>query len=153
MGVRQQAFGHAHRQERNATLLDQGADIVIGLRIGGALAEDDQRALGAYQHIERPVDGGRRRNLGRRRINNLDERLGARLRIHHLRKQLCRQVEIDATRTAANRGADRARHANADVCRMQHAKRSLAQGLGDGQLVHLLVVALLQVDDLALRRA
>ena len=36
---------------------------------------------------------------------------------------------------------------------MQHAERRLAEGLGDRQLVHLLVVALLQVDDLALGRA
>jgi hypothetical protein len=36
---------------------------------------------------------------------------------------------------------------------MQDAVGRLAQGLGDGQLVHLLVVALLQVDDLAFRRA
>jgi hypothetical protein len=36
---------------------------------------------------------------------------------------------------------------------MQHAERRLAQRLCDRQLVHFLVVALLQVDDLALRRA
>src|ERR1700704_2530836 len=36
---------------------------------------------------------------------------------------------------------------------MQHAERRLAEGLGDRELVHLLVVALLQVDDLALARA
>ncbi len=36
---------------------------------------------------------------------------------------------------------------------MQHAERRLAERLGDGELVHLLVVALLQVDDLAFGRA
>ena len=36
---------------------------------------------------------------------------------------------------------------------MQHAEGRLAEGLGDGELVHLLVVALLQIDDLALGRA
>jgi hypothetical protein len=35
---------------------------------------------------------------------------------------------------------------------MQHAERRLAQRLGDGELVHLFVVALLQIDDLALGR-
>src|SRR5215470_13571921 len=50
--------------------------IVIGLRIGGALAEDDQRPSGAPQHIERALDCGRRRYLGRRRVNDLDERPG-----------------------------------------------------------------------------
>ena len=51
------------------------------------------------------------------------------------------------------RGADRARDADADVLGVQHAERRLAQRLGDRELVHLLVVALLQVDDLALARA
>jgi len=36
---------------------------------------------------------------------------------------------------------------------MQHAERRLAERLGNRQLVHLFVVALLQVDDLALGRA
>ena len=64
-----------------------------------------------------------------------------------------RQVEIHAARPARNRGADGARDADADIGRMQHAERRLAQRLGNGELVHLLVVALLQVDDLAFGRA
>ncbi len=36
---------------------------------------------------------------------------------------------------------------------MQHAECRLAKGLGDRELVHLFVIALLQVDDLALGRA
>ena len=75
------------------------------------------------------------------------------LRVHHLSEKLGRQIEIDAARTAGNGGADRARHADADVGGMQHAKGRLAERLGDGQLVHLFVVALLQVDDFALGRA
>ena len=75
------------------------------------------------------------------------------LGVHHLAEQLGRQIEIDAARTARHRGADRARHADADVGGMQHAERRLAERLGDRELVHLLVVALLQVDDLALGRA
>ena len=38
-------------------------------------------------------------------------------------------------------------------CGVQHAIGRLAQGLGDRELIHLLVIALLQVDDLALGRA
>ena len=38
-------------------------------------------------------------------------------------------------------------------CGMQHAERRLAERLGDRELIHLLVVALLQIDDLALGRA
>ena len=79
--------------------------------------------------------------------------LAASLRVHHLSEQLARQIEIDAARTTGHRGADRARDADADVRGMQHAERRLAERLGDRQLVHLFVVALLQVDDLALGRA
>ena len=73
--------------------------------------------------------------------------------IHDLAEELRRQIEIDAARTARDRGADGARDADADVGRVQHAEGRLAQRLRDGELVHLLVVALLQVDDLALGRA
>ena len=79
--------------------------------------------------------------------------LAAGLRVHHLSEQFARQIEIDAARTTGNRCADRARHADADVRGMQHAERRLAERLGNRQLVHLFVVALLQVDDLALGRA
>ncbi len=103
------------------------ADRVVGLRVGRAFAENDQRALGAFEHIERALDGDRRRDLRRRRIDDLDQRLRAGLGIHHLAEQLGRQIEIDAARTAGDRGADRARHADADVGGMQHAERRLAQ--------------------------
>ena len=152
MRVGQQALAHAHRQERNAALLDQRADRVVGLRVGRALAEDDQRTLGALQHVERALDRIGSGNLRRRRVDDLHQRLGAFRGIHHLTEQLGRQIEIDAARTAGHRRADRPRHADADVGGMQHAERRLAQRLGDGELVHLLVVALLQVDDLALGR-
>ena len=56
-------------------------------------------------------------------------------------------------RTARHRGADGARQPDADVLGMQHAERRLAQRLCDCELVHLFIVALLQVDDLALGRA
>jgi hypothetical protein len=88
MRVGQQALGHAHRQERNAALFDERADRVVGLRVGRALAENDQRALGALEHIERALDGGRSGKLRRRRIDDLDERLGASLRVHHLAEKL-----------------------------------------------------------------
>ena len=153
MGVGQQALGHAHRQERNAALLDQSADIVIGLRIGRAFAENDQRTLGALEHVERALDRSRCGDLRRRRVDDLDERLLSSLRVHHLTEKLGRQIEIDAARTPRHGRADRARHADADVGGMQHAEGRLAERLGDGELVHLFVVALLQVDDFALGRA
>ena len=152
MRVGQEALGHAHRQEGNAALFDQGADRVVGLRIGRAFAENDQRTLGALEDIKRALDGGRRRKLGRRRIDDLDQRLGSGFRIHHLREKLGRQIEIDAARTAGHGCANSARHADADVGGMQNAESRLAQRLGNGELVHFFVVALLQIDDLALGR-
>ena len=151
--VGQEAFRHAHRQERSAALLDEGADRIVRLGIGRALAEDDERALRALEHLEGALDGGGRRKLRRGRVDDLDERPLARRRIHDLAEELRRQIEIDAARTARDRGADGARDPDADVGRMQHAEGRLAQRLRDGELVHLLVVALLQVDDLALGRA
>ncbi len=117
MRVGQKPLGHAHRQERRAALFDQSADRIVGLRIGGALAEDDQRALGAFEHIERALDGIGSRNLSRRRVDDLDQRLLAGLRVHHLAEQLGRQIEIDAARAPRNRGADRAGETDADVLR------------------------------------
>jgi hypothetical protein len=70
-----------------------------------------------------------------------------------LGEKLGRQIEVDAARAARHSRADRAREANADVGGMQHAEGRLAQRLGDRELVHLFVVALLQVDNLALGRA
>src|SRR5205823_7055631 len=49
--------------------------------------------------------------------------------------------------------ADRARNADADVLRVQHAERGFAVRPRDRELIHLFVIALLQINDLALRRA
>ena len=65
--VGQQALGHRHRQVGNAGLFDQSLDVGIGLRVGGALAENDQRFLGRTKQIERALDRVRRGNLLRRR--------------------------------------------------------------------------------------
>ena len=92
-------------------------------------------------------------SAGRGRVDHLDQRLLAGLGVHHLREQLGGQVEVDAARAARNGGANGARDADADVLGVQHAEGRLAQRLGDGELIHFLVVALLQIDDLAFRRA
>ena len=151
MQVGQETLGHAHRQERRAALFDEFADVVIGLRVGRALAEDDQRTLCSLEHVERALDGGRRGDLGGSGIDHFDQRSGAGFRVHHLSEQLCRQVEIDAAGTARHCGADRARKADADILGVQHAERRLAERFCDRKLVHFFIVALLQVDDLALR--
>ncbi len=83
----------------------------------------------------------------------LHQRAPAGRRVDRLREQLGREVEVHAAGPARDRRADGAGDADADVFGVEHAIGGLAQGLGDRELVHLLVVALLQVDDLALARA
>ena len=143
MRVGQQAFAHAHRQEWRAALLDKGADLIVGLRVGCAFAKDDQRALGALENVERALDRVRRRDLRRRCVDHFHERLLAGLGIHDLAEKLGRQVEVDAAGAARDRGADGARNADADVLRVQNAEGSLAERLGDCELIHFLVIALL----------
>ena len=48
---------------RNGTPLfsTKAADRVVGLRVGRALAENDQRTLGALEHVERALDRARAR--------------------------------------------------------------------------------------------
>jgi hypothetical protein len=153
MGVGQKTLGHRHRQERIARAFDELAHFLIGLGVSCALAENDERLLGALQHIDGALDGVRARNLRRRRIDHLEQRSGALVGVENLGKQFGRQIEIDAARTPRHRGADRARNADADILGVQHAIGRLAKRLCDRKLVHLFIVALHQVDDLALRRA
>ena len=75
MGVGQKPLGHAHRQKRNAALLHQRANVVVGLRVSRTFAENDQRTLSALENIERARDRRRRGYLRRRRVDNLDSDL------------------------------------------------------------------------------
>jgi hypothetical protein len=68
-------------------------------------------------------------------------------RVDRLREQLGRQVQINTAGRPDTASADRPRDTDADVLRMQHAKCRLRERLRDRELVHLLVVALLQIDD------
>ena len=126
MRVGQQALGHAHRQEWRAALFNKTADRCIGLRISRALAEDDERALGAFEYVECALDRLGRRNLRRRRIDDFDQGAFAGGRVHRLTEQFGRQVEIDTARPARNRRANRACEPNANVLCVQHTERRLA---------------------------
>src|SRR5439155_11634258 len=128
----------------DASLLNQRANIGIGLRIGRTFAQDDERTHGALEQADRALNGVRGRNLTWRRIDDLDERSLPYVRVDRLREHLRRQVEVDASRAARDGGADGARDANSDVLDVQHTEGSLGERLGDRQLVHLFVVPLLQ---------
>ena len=91
--------GPCHRQERNAALFDECADLVVGL-VSGAFAENDQRTPGALQNVERALQEGTGISApslrsspsasSRRPHRSPDEKLG-------------RQIEIDAARTRRRR--------------------------------------------------
>jgi hypothetical protein len=117
--------------------------IVLGKGAAYAQADTDIRAL----------HGVRRGDLARRRVDDLDQRLLAGGGVHGLREQFGRKVQVHAAGTAGQRRADGAGDAHADVLGVEHAEGRLAQRLGNRELVHFLVVALLQIDDLALARA
>ena len=153
MRVGQQTFGHAHCQIGNAAFFDEGADLVVGLRICSAFAEDDERALCLFQNVQCALHGFRRGQLARCRVNNFDQGFGAGLGIHGLTQEFRRQIKIDTTRPAGNSRTNGARNADTDIFRVQDAVSGLTERLGNGQLVHLFIVALLQVDNFALRRA
>jgi len=149
MRVGQQAFGHGHWQVRNAGFFNQRTNVSIGLGIGGSLAQENQRTLRAFEQVERTLDRVWRRQLAWGRIDDLDQRFFACLGCHGLREKLGRQVKINTSGTTRNGRANSARDSDADVFSMQNTERCLAQWLGDCELVHLFVVALLQIDNLA----
>jgi hypothetical protein len=107
-------------------------------------------ALPTFQQVERTLDGVRRGKLTRRRVDHAYQGLLALHGVDGLGQQFRRQVQVDAAGTARHGRTDRTRNADADVFRVQNAVRGLRVGLGGVELVHLLVVALLQVDDLTL---
>src|SRR5689334_17463535 len=100
MRVGEEALGHAHGEERSAALLHEVFDLLIGLSVSRSLAENDEGTLGAFEHVECPLDGVRRRDLGGRGIDNFDERFLAGLGVYRLSEELCRKIEIDAAGTA-----------------------------------------------------
>ncbi len=102
------------------------------------------------EYFERSLDGIRRGDLARSRVHYFYQRLLAFHRVDGLREQPGRQVQIHTARTAGDSRANRTGHANADIFGVQHAIGGLGVWPRGIQLVHLLVVALLQIDDLPL---
>ena len=133
-------------------VLDERPDLRVRPRIGRALAEDRERALRRRQEVEGARDRFRRRGRGRRRVDDLDQRLLRALHVERGAQHLGRQVEIDPARAPRHGGADRPRDADADVLRAVDAVGRLGKGPGGGELIHLLVIALLQIDDRAVAR-
>ena len=153
VGVFQQTLGHGHGQVRYTRCFHQSAKGRIGLGIGGTFAQNDQGSLGIFEQVQRPVYRIGTRNLFGRRVDHLDQGSQAGRVLHHLRKELGGEIQIDASGSARQGGANGAGDTNPNVLCMQDPVSGLAKRLGNGELIHLFVVALLQVNDLALARA
>ena len=67
-------------------------------------------------------------------------------------KDFGRQIEVDATRPPRHRRMDCARDSNADIFGLADAERRLGVGLRRVHLIEFFVVALLEIDDLAVAR-
>ena len=126
---------------------------VVGLGVRGALAEHHQRPFGAGEQLDGAVDGLGRRQLARRGVDEAAQRLRARLRVHDGAEHRGGDVEIHTAGAPGDRGAQRAGDAPADVLHAAHPVGGLAERLRGGELVHLLVVALLEVDQVPLAGA
>ena len=87
MCVGQQTLRHGHRQIWNTGLLDERADFVIGLRVGCALAENDERLSGALQKVDSTLDRVRSRDLLGRGIDYFDQRSLPSFRFRRLREE------------------------------------------------------------------
>ena len=148
--VGQQALRHRHRQVRHAGGFDEFEDLLVRLRVCGALAEHDQGPLGVGEQVDRGVDRLELGQLARRRVDDPPQRPSGLLRIDHLAQHRGRDVEVDPSGAAGHRGADRARHAAADVLGPRYPVSSLGEHPGRRQLIHLFVVASLKVHEMAL---
>ena len=147
--IGQQALGHRHRQERDTGGLDERrGSRLLGPRVGGALADHDQRPLRPGEQIQRPVDRLGRGQLARGRVDHLEQRLPG---------PPAASIVAPSTRRA---GPGRPRPGRPETAvRMARATPipissrpldpvgGLGQLLGRGHLIELLIVALLQVDD------
>ena len=91
--------------------------------------------------------------LTRRGVDDPPQRRRRLLRVDHLAEHRGRDVEVDAAGTAGHRGADRTGDAAADVLGARYPVGRLGEHLGRRQLVHLLVVAALEVDEMPLAGA
>ncbi len=88
--------------------------------------------------------------LARSRVDDPPQRRRGLLGVDDLAEHRGRDVEVDPAGTAGHRGADRPGDAAADVLGPRYPVGRLGEHLGRRQLVHLLVVAALEVDEVPL---
>ncbi len=146
MRVGQQALGHRHRQVRNPAALDEVPDRLVGLRVGRALAQHDQRPPRLGEHPHRAPHRLGLRQLPRGGVDDPPDRRVRRGGLHRLAQDVTGDVEVHAARTSGDRRPDGARHAAADVLHATDPVGRLRERPCGAELVEILVVAALQVD-------
>jgi len=153
MQIRQQPFGHRHRQERNAAGLYKLANHAVGLCIRRALAQHDQRSLRVGEHAQGAIDRLRCGQLAGSRVDDPPDCVGSGRCLHGLAQHVARDVEVDPARPAGNRGANSACDAAPDVLDPADPVRRLRERPCGVQLVELAVLAALQIDHRSIARA
>ena len=150
--VGQQSFGHRHWQIGNPALLDKLFHRLVHLRVGCALADDYKRLFCLRQQRHCALHSLVRGYLSRRGFYGNEECLLRILGVHSSREHCCGNVKIDSAGAAREGGAHGTRNSRGNVLGAVDAVGCLCKGLCDVHLVQPLVVALLQVDDVAVAR-
>ena len=153
MVVREQPLGHRHGKEGDARLLHEGAHLFVGLSVSCSLAEDDEGFLGRGEEFQGTLHRARAGVLLGSRVYGHEERVGSRLSIHGGAKHGRGNIEVHATGTARHGGAYSTCHAHSNIFGAIDAIGSLGKGLGHVHLVEPLIVALREVDNVAVARA
>ncbi len=132
MVVGHHALAHRRGQERHLGALDELADLVLGARVGHALADDDERPLRRAEHVQRALDV-LRHGLGARRVRAARRLLHARL-VDLAGDDVVRHVEIARAGPAVDRVPDRHLDVERDAVHVLDRVRELAERRGDQHL-------------------
>ena len=148
--VGQYALGHRHGQIGDAGFVDQLLEQVFDACICGSLADKQGGAAGAG---DKPGSAGHRlggRRHGRGEVDRLKEQTFSDIAVDYLTQTRGGHVEIYAAGTARDSGAVCAHHCSGYILGAVYAVSGFYERLGDGELVEGLIVALAQIDGLAL---
>ena len=132
MVVRHHALAHRRAQERQLRALDEGADLVLGARPGHALADEDERPLGPFEHVQRILDVLHRRHHARRVGRALD--LDDFVEVAFAGDDVVGEVEIGGAGAAIDRVPGRHLDIVRDALDALDAVREFAERRGDQHL-------------------
>ena len=132
MVVRHHALAHRRAHERDLGALDEGAHLALGARPRHALADEDQRPLGLFEHVQRRLDILARRHHARRLGHALD--LDDLVELACAPDDVVRHVEIGGAGAAVDRVPGRHLDIVGDALHALDAVGELAERRGDQHL-------------------